>query len=129
MRRFVKDRSEELGGAVWYPLLALVAIVIIAGGSFAFNAWVYPQWLAYQRQSVEQSKSFTDANNNMLETYKLEYARLETKKAEAAGDDVKAAYTAQQGAIVTKMCRQISTMSGGTVNPQTRSWLNSKGGC
>lgn len=124
----------ELKEIVKWCLLALVAIAIlvvgIAGITMAVNGTLYPWWLSIQRKAVEQSKSFTDANNNMLESYKLEYVRLDTKIAEANGNEVAIeAYEAQQKAIVEKMCKEISTMAQGTVNPNTITWLNSNGGC
>lgn len=121
---------KDLKSVVGYSLLALIAIAILTIGITALQGQLYPWWLSIQRKSVEQSKSFTDANNNMLETYMLEYSRLDTKVAEAQGDEsLIVAYHAQQKAIVGKMCRQISTMAQGTVNPNTITWLNSKGGC
>lgn len=119
---------DELKYAIWYSLLALVVIALISVGVMALKGQLYPWWLSIQRKSVEQSKSFTDSNNNMLQSYMLEYSRLDTKIAEAQGNQVVInAYVAQQKAIVDKMCRQVSTMATGTVNPNTLSWLNSKG--
>ncbi len=121
---------QELKEAVKFSLIALVVIAILALGITALNGQLYPWWLSIQRKSVEQSKSFTDSNNNMLESYMLEYSRLDTKIAEAQGDEnIIGAYKAQQKAIVEKMCRQISTMAQGTVNPNTTQFLNSHGGC
>jgi len=119
---------------VKWCLIALVAIAIlvvgITGISMAVTGTAYPWWLSIQRKAVEQSKSFTDANNNMLESYMLEHSRLDTKIAEASGNEsLTQAYEAQQKAIVGKMCLEISTMAQGTVNPNTLSWLNSNGGC
>jgi len=119
---------SDLKYAVKYSLIALVIIAILTLGVTALNGSLYPLWLSIQRTSVEQSKSFTDSNNNMLESYILEYSRLDTKIAE--GDEsLQPAYKAQQKAIVEKMCRQISTMAQGTVNPNTTQFLNSHGGC
>jgi len=110
--------------------LALLVIAILTVGITALNGQLYPWWLSIQRKSVEQSKSFTDGNNNMLESYMLEYSRLDTKIAEAQGDEaIIGAYRAQQKAIVEKMCRQTSTMAQGTVNSNTTQFLNSHGGC
>jgi hypothetical protein len=125
---------RELKEIVKWCLLGLVAIAILVAGigaiTMAANGTLYPWWLSIQRKSVEQSKSFVDSNNNMLETYKLEYVRLDTKIAEANGNDaVVKAYAAQQVAVREKMCKQISTMAQGTVNPNTLAWLNSNGGC
>lgn len=122
----MKDLKEVLK----VSLLALLVIAILTIGVTALNGQLYPWWLSIQRKSVEQSKSFTDSNNNMLESYMLEYSRLDTKIAEAQGDEtIIGAYKAQQKAIVEKMCRQISTMAQGTVNPDTTQFLNSHGGC
>lgn len=121
---------QELKMVLWYCFLGLVVISIFTVAITALNGTLYPWWLSIQRKAVEQSKSFTDANNNMLESYKLEYSRLDTKIAEANGNTgITQAYEAQQKAIVEKMCREISTMAQGTVNPNTLSWLNSNGGC
>ncbi len=126
----MKERLSELGFSIWWAVIALVIVAILAFGGLAIQRWAYPWWLSIQRESVENSKSFSDANNNMLETYKLEYTRLDTKIAEAGDDaNLTAAYRAQQNAIIEKMCRQISTMKKATVNPSTLTWLNSKGGC
>jgi hypothetical protein len=125
---------SDLKQVVKWCLIGLVAIVIltvgITGISMAVNGTVYPWWLSIQRRAVEQSKSFTDANNNMLESYVMEHSRLDTKIAEANGNEsLTQAYEAQQKAIVGKMCLEISTMAQGTVNPNTLAWLNSNGGC
>jgi len=122
--------KQELKMVLWYCFLGIVVISIFAVAFTALNGTLYPWWLSIQRKSVEQSKSFTDANNNMLESYKLEYTRLDTKIAEAQGlDTITQAYRVQQKAIVGKMCLEISTMAQGTVNPNTLTWLNSNGGC
>ena len=125
---------SDLKQVIKWCLIGLVAIAIlivgITGISMAVSGTTYPWWLSIQRRAVEQSKSFTDANNNMLESYMLEHSRLDTKIAEANGNEnLTQAYEAQQKAIVEKMCREISTMAQGTVNPNTLSWLNSNGGC
>ena len=121
---------RDLKDSVWYSIIALVVIAIFAIGITALQGGLYPWWLSIQRRAVEQSKSFTDANNNMLETYMLEYSRLDTKIVEVEENkELIVAYEAQQKAIVGKMCRQVSTMVRDTVNPNTRTWLNSKGGC
>lgn len=121
---------QDLKDTLKYSLLALLVIAILTAGITAMNGQLYPWWLSIQRKSVEQSKSFTDGNNNMLESYMLEYSRLETRVAEAQGDEnLITAYRAQEKAIVEKMCRQISTMAQGTVNPNTTQFLNSHGGC
>lgn len=121
---------QDLKEIIKWSVLFLIAVAILAVGISALNGTLYPWWLSIQRKAVEQSKSFTDANNNMLETYILEHSRLDTKIVEAGEDaNTISAYKAQQKAIVEKMCRQISTMRKDTVNPDTLSWLNSKGGC
>lgn len=122
--------KEDFKVLFTWVFVIIVVVAIFAVAFTAINGTLYPWWLSIQRRAVEQSKSFTDSNNNMLETYKLEYAKLDTKIAEANGDaGLTGAYEAQQKAIVEKMCREISTMAQGTVNPNTLSWLNSKGGC
>lgn len=121
---------QDLKEVLKVTFLALLVIAILTVGITALNGQLYPWWLSIQRKSVEQSKSFTDGNNNMLESYVLEVSRLDTKIAEAQGDEaIIGAYKAQQKAIVEKMCRQISTMAQGTVNPNTTQFLNSHGGC
>jgi len=124
----MKERLSELGYVVWLTIIGLIVLALLAVGTLGIQRVVYPKWLSVQRSAVEQSKSFTDANNNMLETYKLEYVRLDAKIA-GSNEAVATAYKAQQGAILGKMCTEIATMSVGTVNPNTLSWLNSKGGC
>lgn len=126
----MKERLSEFGFGVWYAVITVVVIAVLALGGLAVQRVVYPWWLSVQREAVEESKSFTDANNNMLQAYMLEYSRLDTKIAEAQGNvELVAAYNAQQSAIVERMCRQISTMKRDTVNPTTIQWLNGKGNC
>jgi len=121
---------NDLKAILKVTFIALLVIAILAAGTLAIQGQLYPWWLSIQRKSVEQSKSFTDANNNMLASYILEYSRLDTKIAEAGENKaVVTAYKAQQKMIVTKMCLEISTMSTVTVKPSTLTWLNSKGGC
>lgn len=122
--------KRELRETLWMCFLVVLVVSILAVAFTALNGTLYPWWLSIQRKAVEQSKSFTDSNNNMLEFYKLEYIRLDTKIAEAQGlDTITQAYRVQQKAIVGKMCTEISTMAQGTVNPNTLAWLNSNGGC
>jgi hypothetical protein len=118
-----------LQGIVILIICALVVGLLVVG-YMAATEQLYPWWLSIQRKSVESSKSFTDSNNNMLQTYILEYARLDSKIAEVQDNEtLAAAYKAQQKAIITKMCLQISTMKRDTVNPTTLQWLNQKGSC
>jgi hypothetical protein len=126
----MKNRFSELGYGIWYAVITIIVVAVLAFGGLFIQRVAYPWWLSIQREAVEESKSFTDANNNMLQAYVLEHSRLDTKIAEAQGEtDLVVAYNAQQTAIVERMCRQISTMKRDTVNPNTIQWLNSNGGC
>jgi hypothetical protein len=126
----MKETAKGVSSIIGITLLSLLVIAIFTVGITALNGSLLPWWYSIQRHTVEQSKSFTDSHNNMLETYMLEYSRLDTKIAEAQGNEsIIVAYKAQQKAVVTKMCTLISTMSIETVNPNTLSWLNSHGGC
>lgn len=118
---------KEIGTYALILLAVLLVITILSVFFMALNGTLYPWWLSIQRKAVEDSKSFTDANNNMLSTYMLEYSRLDTKIAE--NPTIAGAYKSQQLAIIDKMCRQISTMKKETVNSDILNWLNSKGGC
>lgn len=125
----MKDFREAISGCVVFVGVVVVFVALVIGLA-ALNGALYPWWLSVQRNAVEQSKSFVDANNNMLETYKLEYVRLDTKIAEAQGDEkLIAAYHSQQAAIINQMCTEISTMNRSTVNPNTIAWISSQGGC
>lgn len=126
----MKEVLRETAAWLWGAVVFSIIIAILSVGSLLVQKYTYPWWLSIQRSSVEQSKSFTDSNNNMLETYVLEYSRLDTKIAEAQGDTTLiSAYQAQQNAILGKMCRQISTMASGTVNSGVSQFLNTHGGC
>jgi hypothetical protein len=126
----LRERFGIVGEVLFWCLIALVVTALITFGTMAIQGKTLPWWLSIQRQAVEQSKSFTDANNNMLSTYSMEYQALDTKIAEAKGDqELISVYKAQQKAILRKMCQEVSTMSPGTVNPQTLQWMNSEGGC
>jgi|WetSurMetagenome_2_1015567.scaffolds.fasta_scaffold789879_2 hypothetical protein len=123
--------DKEFRNTILTMIIVSLVVCVIAVAFTALNGEVlYPWWLSMQRKGVEQSKSFTDSNNSMLQTYMLEYSRLDTKIAEAQGNDaVVSAYKSQQKAIITKMCTEISTMNKSTVNPDVLSFLNSNGGC
>ena len=110
------DDIKEILQICFYALL-IVSILTVS--FMALTGQLYPWYLSIQRKSVEQSKSFTDANNNMLQTYALEYSRLETKIAE--NPTVSTSYKAQQTAILNKMCLQVSTMAIGTIYPSNLS--------
>ena len=113
-------------GIFWFMVISIVMTVFFT----ALNAGILPWQKKIERNVVEQSKSFVDGNNNMLATYQLEYSRLELKIIEAQGDPVLiSGYNTHQKAIIEKMCRQISTMSEGTVNPDTTRFLSMHGGC
>lgn len=126
----MRERIGITSELVYWTLVGLVLVALLAAGGLAIQRYAYPWWLSIQRKAVEDSKSFTDSNNNMLQTYILEHARLDTKIAEAGDNsELIVTYQAQQKAIVEKMCRQVSTMKKSTVNPDTLSWLNRNGGC
>ncbi len=126
----MKWRLKSVTELVFWTVVVLGITALLVGGGLLIQKYAYPWYLSIQRRSVENSKSFTDANNNMLESYKLEYARLDTKIVEAQNNqEIVSAYEAQQKAILARMCLEISTMQKNTVNPATLSWLNSKGGC
>ena len=119
----MKDTVKFLLGGFAILVIGIVAII----GIYALT---YPTSLAIQRNAVEQSKSFIDSHNVQLENHKLEYSRLEVDIAHAGEDETSiAAYKAQQDAIIDMMCQLKSTMDVDTINPQTLTWLNSKGGC
>lgn len=123
-------RLKEFFGSLWYAFLVVVVLAILTFGGLAIQRYAYPWWLSVQRTSVEQSKSFTDSNNLMLQTYITEYTALEVKLAETSETpELAQAYQAQQQAIVNQMCFQKATMAPGTINPTTATWINSHGGC
>ena len=111
-----------------YALIALLVFAVLVGLYLATARVVYPAILGIQRAGVEESKSFTDSSNVMLQTYILEHSRLDVEIAKA--DAVTArAYRGQQQAIINKMCAMIATMQSDTVQLSTWSWLQTKGGC
>jgi hypothetical protein len=121
---------QDLKESLKITLIALMVIAILTIGITALNGTLYPWWLSIQRKSVEESKSFTDANNLALARYQKEYVGLDTKIAEAQGDQsLIGPYEDQQQAIIGLMCTQISTMKVGTVNPNILSFISSNGGC
>jgi hypothetical protein len=115
---------------VFYLLLIVIIGSAIGFGIMLIQGKSLPIWLQFQRNAVEDSKSFTDSNNTMLQKYIADYAKLDTKIAETKGDKALAgAYKAQQIAIIDAMCQEISTMKADTVRPSTKMWLSEKGNC
>lgn len=108
--------------------LTLLVIVVAIASYLLIARVVYPAWFAIQRESVEESKSFVDSSNIMLQTYMLEYARLDVNIAQSDAATAKA-YRGQQRAIINKMCSQVATMEPSTIQPSTMAWLTIKGGC
>jgi len=126
MRRTVGDVAGSVGLTVW----ALGLLALIVGGVFAINAVVYPWWLRVQREGVEQSKSYNDSRNQMLFTYKDQYADLEVKIVDVNGNkDAVAAYRGQEKAILGSMCQLVGTMKTGTIAPDISAFLVEHGGC
>lgn len=126
--RGIGERAGELGDVVWYSLLVVVAVTVLGGGIYAFDRMVYPAWLSYQREMVEESKSFNDSTNIALSNYIREYNALEVKIAEAEGDSaLTGPYKAQQKAILGQMCQVVVTMND--VAPDNRQFLAAHGGC
>lgn len=124
----MKSFLEELGLTVQGALLIVVAFTVVVGGAFAFNAAIYPTWLAYQREAVEQGKSYNDSTNTALANFIREYTALDVKIAEAKGDQsLIGPYEAQQGAILTQMCAVYVTMND--VAPSNRQFIAEHGGC
>lgn len=126
----MKDRVTEMGAVVWFSILALVVIAILAFGTMAMNQQLMPWQRSIERNTTESSKSFIDSTNTSLMNFKTEYVRLDTKIVEA-GDDTSAikAYQAQQGAIFEQMCSILSTMKSGTARPEVSSFVSQHGGC
>ncbi len=126
----LRERFGVIGEFLfWLAILLAIGSVVEAYGMWQYG-WLLPWQKAVERETVKQSASFVDSNNNQLENYKLEHARLDVKVIEnKESKAVSNVYKAQQRAILDRMCREISTMNKDTVNPSTLSWLNSKGGC
>jgi glutaminase len=121
-------RRNELSSTVWYTLLALLVIALLSFGILGIQRIIYPQWLAFQRSAVEESKSYTDATNIALANYIREYRMLETRIAEAGDNtEVIGKYREQQGAILTLMCQTMATMK--EIAPTIRAFMAEKGGC
>ena len=128
MKHFIKNRGEEVGSLVWYTLLALLIVAILSFGWLGISRVVYPWWLSIQREAVEDSKSYTDSTNIAMANYIREYHSLDSKIAEAKGDQfLIAPYQAQQSAILNQMCQIKATMND--VAPDTQVFLSQHGGC
>lgn len=128
MKQFMKNRGTEVGSSIWYTLLVLLVVGLFALGWLGISRVVYPWWLSFQRQSVEQSKSYTDSTNIAMANYIREYRALDAKIAEAKGDQsLIGPYQAQQRAILTQMCQIKATMKD--IAPDTQVFLSQHGGC
>jgi len=128
MKNFIKDRSSEIGGVVYAVFLVLLVVGLLSAGYVGITKYVYPWWLQVQRESVKESQSFTDSTNIAMSNFIREYRALDTKIAEA-GDNTELVktYKAQQGAILTQMCKTRATMR--EVAPDTLQFLSQHGGC
>lgn len=125
MLRFIHDRAKELGGAVWASLLAVLVIGLLTAGVLFVQGTLYPMWLAYQREQVEQSKSYVDSTNIALSNFIREYNSLEVRKTE--NPDSAAVYAAQQTAILNQMCGLYVTLED--VSASNQYFISQHGGC
>lgn len=126
----MRDRASEFGFSIWYSLLIVLIVGIVTVGGLAISGATLPHWLSFQRQAVEQSKSFVDSTNSNLLNLKSEYKRLATKIVDAKGDEQSiGAYKAQQKAVIEQMCGIMSSMSAATVNSDVRGFVSEQGGC
>lgn len=117
-----QDMKQTAG---WLVFGTLAIIVIWA----VFSA-LYPAQLSFQRNAVEQSKSFTDSQNAQMVNSIQDYVRLDTKIVEAAGNDqLIASYKGQQRADKNSICKSIALMQPGTVSQDVLRWVAQTGGC
>lgn len=128
MKNFLRERGIEVGGALWYTLVFLLVTALVVIGLYSIQAFVYPRWLSYQREAVENGKSYTDSTNQAVSNFIREYTALDTKIAEAKGDqDLIGAYENQQSAILTQICGVYVTMNG--VSQSNFQFISAHGGC
>jgi len=122
------QRIKETSEMLYWTVIAVVVLGILAFGTLFIQSKVYPWWLEIQRNAVEESKSFVDSRNDGLITMRQEYLRLE-EKAVAAPGEVVPAYRAQQKAILDDMCQIVETMQPDTVATSINQFLALHGGC
>lgn len=126
-REEVKEGTRFLGcgTAIWAWIVGLVVLGTII--SFALNAWLYPWYLASQRNAVKQSQSFVDSQNTNMINEIQEYHKLDVS---ASNDpDSAPVYHAQQVAIQDSICREKANMSPETVSRDVLTFLSQHGGC
>ncbi|MFN8490608.1 MAG: hypothetical protein U0350_23665 [Caldilineaceae bacterium] len=121
--------SESLG-LIWTTIIGCVCLVIVLIVLFGLNALLEPLGLRVEREAVLQSQGYVDGNISGLETYKTEYARLDTKLVEAGNNQpLTSAYQAQQKAILEQMCSMVAKMKPETIPVDITNFIKVKGGC
>ena len=110
----MRDRARELGAVVWGCVLFIVALALI--GSFFLVS--RPGVLAWEREAVVQSQSYTDSRQRELLLYLEEYHSLNVQALQTQNPEAVTAYRSQQQALVSRMRQAASTMPRQNVPPE-----------
>lgn len=111
---------------------AYVAVVMVACSALSFGIYAVtaPMRAAVDRNVVENSKSYTDSNNQAMLTFIQDYNALGVKIAQAQGNtDLITSYKGQQSADVNLICGNYTKMPVDAVSPVVRSFVYQRGGC
>lgn len=126
----VSNWFTSLIESVGVTIAILIVFAIMSFGVLSINYIIYPTYLALQRESVENSKSYINSRNDALFTYYTEYNKLETKIAESGeNQNLINTYKSQQTAIYDSMCHMVNAMDRNNVSSLINQFLVNNGEC
>ncbi len=104
------DNDTRSGFTIFGVSIAVAVIVVLVG--FGIWAFLYVQSLNVQREGIRNSNEFFQSIQTDLTKSLAEYTTLDTKIAEAAGNqDLINAYHSQQKAIVAMMHQEADKLT------------------
>lgn len=129
MRETVKGGAAGCGITAYVTVLMLAVVAVFAVAGAAYEWWYLPFHAQLERNTVEQSKSFTDSSNLAMVNAIQQYNAIEVSITQTKDQAEIGAYRAQQKALKNDICKTRATMKPDTVSADVNTWLASHGGC
>ena len=123
----MKDQIEILGMSVWWAIIGIIVVAVIALGGLIIYSQLGPRQVQIEREIVEGSKSYNDSSNIAIANYIAQYLNLDSKISETDNKEQQVVYRTQQKAIMNQICMQIKTMQ--VKAPSNLQFINQHGGC